>query len=239
MDILVIAPDEPVAPVGMAKLSGDYEIERVTGRHRCVVMTGPVDYQRIIDLVSERTSEDWHFDILYIIAHASEQGVQLFDSVMTPDQMLRLAKRGRFRLVFLNACKTSQTGQFLVDNGVPAALTYSSDVPDAEALAIATAFFSELYSNDGDMKAAYQVAKPSNGMMSWFSNGHYLDAAFEPLILRIESLERKIGEIEKSFGSIAKSLENRNLALMMVSLGLGAFGAWIASNLHLVEAILR
>lgn len=83
-------------------------------------------------------------DILYIAAHADEEGVYFSDQKYSPTWVGELAAQYGVKLVVLNACKTRNTAQLIYRKGVPAVVFAMRDVLDATAIAFAKGFFTSL-----------------------------------------------------------------------------------------------
>lgn len=166
MRILIVAPSVPDLPV----IASNTEIDSIAPEHDCDIVSGDVPILRLMS-----RSERQHYDIIHFDTHGSDSGVMLTDGVMTPRDMLQLAHHTRAKLVFINACSSTMPGQFLVDNGVPAAIVQNRAVNDKEGMRVAAYFYAELAVNNGDLRGAYDVANRHDGTLSWLSNGNYRD----------------------------------------------------------------
>jgi hypothetical protein len=130
---------------------------------------------------------DQEFDIVHIAGHGDEHGIVLGDEILDADTLIRIARKVRARLVYLNACSSARLGQRLVDSGVAhVIMTTTSEFDDHyDAWAIAGYFFSEVLAG-ASFHRAYQTAKPSDGALAWmgrcdegeqpihWGQGHYI-----------------------------------------------------------------
>lgn len=178
MRILIIAPS-----IG---LNSAIEVDTIAPAHDTDIVSDNVTQVRLM-----QRSARQHYDILHFLAHGDAHGVQLSDGVMAAEDIARLAKHTKARMVFLNACSSTIPGQYLVDVGIPTVIVHNRDVTDDEALQVAGYFYNELAVNNGDMKSAYSVANPRNGSFSWLSNGNYRDPLLQKIMEIQESGERR------------------------------------------------
>ena len=166
MRVLIIAPTIPDMP----PLATASEIDAIAPEHDTDIISGDVSQSRLLNRSERQT-----YDIIHLLAHGSEQGVRLTDGIMTQKDLAQLARHTRAKLVFLNACTSTVPGQYLVDNGIPAAIVQNREVDDQEAVRVAAYFYNELTVNNSDLRKAYDVANPHDGTLSWLSNGNYRD----------------------------------------------------------------
>jgi len=148
--VLLIAPTFP-------DLSWDKEIGAITESVTTAVLTGKVTLRLIRSAVLKE-----HYDIIHIVAHACAEGVKLGDELLTCEDLAKVARQGRVKILFLNACDTVVCGQHAVDNGVDVAICYRVDVMDDAAWEIAKVFYSTLAQDEEAIESAYQAAKPSD-----------------------------------------------------------------------------
>lgn len=178
--VLIVAPEVPSLN---ALLTAD-EIDAIAPSHTTDVITGTVTQARIMLRASNQ-----HYDIIHFVAHGGQEGVALSDGLMKPEDILQLARHTRARLVFFNACLSTVPGQLLIDTGVPAAVVHNTEVLDRNALRLAGYFYAELGANGGDLRAAYHVANPRDGSLSWLSNGNYQEQSTKVILAEIETLK--------------------------------------------------
>jgi hypothetical protein len=144
-------------------------------------------------------TKDQEFDIIHIAAHGDDTGIQLDSQFLGMDILARIAKKVRAKLVYFNSCNSARLGQYLIDNGVPATIMTSTAVDDTQdAWTIAGYFYNEVFRNNGDLKRAYQVAKPDNGTLIWLSNGHYIDLEIAPIMEQLEYISAQVQEQTRS-----------------------------------------
>jgi hypothetical protein len=144
-------------------------------------------------------TKDQEFDIIHIAAHGTDTGIQLGDKFLGMDILARIAKKTRAKLVYFNSCNSARLGQYLIDNGVPATIMTSTAIDDTmDAWTIAGYFYNEVFRNGGDLKRAYQVAKPDNGILIWLSNGHYVDVEIAPILDRLELISAQVSDQTRS-----------------------------------------
>lgn len=179
MRVLVVAPS-------VSGVSSGTEIDSIAPEHDTDIVSDHVTQIRLM----ARTARQ-HYDIVHFLTHSDEKGILLSDGIMSPEDIARLAKHTRARMVFLNACSSTIPGQYMVDIGIPAVIVHNKDVPDDEAIQVAGYFYNELAINGGDMKSAYSVANPHNGTLSFLSNGNYRDPLLTEIIALKESGERR------------------------------------------------
>lgn len=179
MRVLIVAPSN-------AGLASTVEIDSIAPAHDTDIVSDNVTQVRLMQRVARQK-----YDIVHFLTHGSAAGVQLSDGIMAPEDIARLAKHTRARLIFLNACSSTRPGQYLVDVGIPAVIAHNRDVPDNEAIQVAAYFYNELATNGGDMKSAYGVASPHDGTLSWLSNGNYRDPLLQEIISLRESGNRR------------------------------------------------
>lgn len=166
-----------------ALLSAD-EIDAIAPAHVADVITGTVTTARITLRASNQ-----RYDIIHFVCHCSADGVRLSDGAMTPDEILRLARHTRAKLVFFNACRSTIPGQFLIDSDVPAAIVHNNEVLDREAIQLAAYFYAELIENGGDLRAAYKMVNRRDGSLSWLSDGNYRDPSVDVILGEISALK--------------------------------------------------
>lgn len=179
MRILIVAP----ASIGLAS---NIEIDSIAPEHDTDIVSDNVTQVRLMARAARQ-----NYDIIHFLAHGSADGVTLSDGVMAPEDIARLAKHTRARMIFLNSCSSTIPGQYLVDVGIPAVIVQNRDVADSEAIQIASYFYNELSINNGDMKSAYGVASPHDGTLSWLSNGNYRDPLLQEILQLSESGDRR------------------------------------------------
>jgi len=155
--ILIIAPDLP-------GISVDTEVEAITRTLPATVLGGTVTLERV-----ERAIAGEEYDILHIATHASNEGVKLSDVTMSDQILTHIAKRIRARLVFLNACNTPRIGQYLINNDIPCAISYTIEVMDNVAWSLATSYYAQLIRDDLDYREAYEYIAPDDGSLIWFA----------------------------------------------------------------------
>lgn len=178
MRILIIAPTSN-------GIDHTMEVDSIAPAHETDIVSDNVTQVRLM----ARTARQ-HYDILHFLSHGDSAGIALSDGLMTPEDIARLAKHTRARMVFLNACNSTVPGQYLVDVGIPACIVHNKPVADDEAIRVAGYFYNELSINGGDMKSAYSVANPRDGTFSFLSNGNYRDPLLSEIIAIKESGER-------------------------------------------------
>lgn len=167
MRVLIVAPDVPTLP----PLATAVEIDSIAPGHRTDIVSGDVSQSRLVNRAERQI-----YDIIHFVAHGDESGVMLTDGIMSPKDIAQLARHTRTKLVFLNACKSTIPGQYLVDNGIPATIVQNREADDRESVRIASYFYNELTVNNNDLRKAYNVANPHDGTLSWLSNGKYQDS---------------------------------------------------------------
>ena len=178
MKILIIAPS--------SGLSSTVEVDSIAPSFDTDIVSDNVTQVRLMNRVAQK-----QYDILHFLAHGDEKGILLNDGTMESEDIARLAKHVKARMVFLNACSSTIPGQYLVDVGIPAVIVHNREIPDGEAVQVAGYFYNELAVNGGDMKSAYSVANPRNGSFSWLSNGNFRDPLLQEIIaLRQEGNQR-------------------------------------------------
>lgn len=180
MRILVIAPS-----FGFASA---VEVDSIAPSFDTDIVSDNVTMVRLMNRVARQS-----YDILHFLTHGNEEGVSLSNNeVMAPEDIARLAKHTKARMVFLNACQSNVPGQYLVDVGIPAVIVNNCEILDNDAVQVAGYFYNELAINGGDMKSAYSVANPRNGRFSWLSNGNYRDPLLQQIIaMREDGLQRQ------------------------------------------------
>ena len=166
MRVLIVAPTVPDLPLPATNT----EIDAIAPDHDCDIVSGDVPLCRLMNRIDRQ-----RYDIIHFVTHGSDAGVLLSDGIMAPSDMLQLAHHTRVKLVFLNACSSTMPGQFLVDNGVPAAIVQNRAVNDKDAMHTATYFYAELTVNSSDLRGAYDAVNRHDGTLSWLSNGNYRD----------------------------------------------------------------
>lgn len=80
-------------------------------------------------------------DILYIAAHADQDGIYFSDQKYPPEWLGEVAARYGVKLVVLNACLTRDTARVIVAKGVPSVVYTMRNVEDRVAIEFAKAFF--------------------------------------------------------------------------------------------------
>lgn len=179
--VLIVAPEVPT----LTALLSATEIDAIAPNHTTDVVAGSVTQARITLRASNQ-----RYDIIHFVCHCGAGGVALSDGTMEPEEILRLARHTRTKLVFFNACQSTIPGQFLIDADVPAAIVHNSEVLDREAIQLATYFYAELIENGGDLRAAYKMVNRRDGSLSWLSDGNYRDPSAEIILAEIESLKK-------------------------------------------------
>lgn len=168
----------------MTALLSASEIDTIAPSHVADVVAGTVTQARITLRASNQ-----RYDIIHFVCHCSAGGVALSDGTMEPEEILRLARHTRTKLVFFNACQSTVPGQFLIDSDVPAAIVHNSEVLDKEAIQLAAYFYAELIENGGDLRAAYKMVNRRDGKLSWLSDGNYRDPSVDVILGEIAALK--------------------------------------------------
>lgn len=205
MHILIIAPT--------STLASNVEIDSIAPAHETDIVADNVTLVRLMNRVKQK-----QYDILHFISHGGKDGLALSNNeVADREDIARMAKHTKARLVFLNACDSQRVGQYLVDVGIPAAIAHDREVMDDDAIQIAGYFYNELAVNGGDMKSAYSVANPRDGTFSWLSNGNYRDPLLQEIIaLRQEGNQRNQALQWLSAGVIAHMVTAAGLWLYQI-----------------------
>lgn len=136
--------------------------------------------------------------ILHISAHFGAVdgrfGFKIHDTILTDQDILRIAKAINARCVYLNGCGTSLIAKWLIKKGVPAVISNSRnpEVEDRYAWSSSIMFYRELAQNGLDIRLAYEVIEDER--TDWESNGGYIDNAVSPLIGLINDLSTRIDD---------------------------------------------
>lgn len=179
--VLVLAPEA----ADLAALMSGRELDTIAPHHTTDVIAGTVTLERITDRVRNQ-----HYDIAHFMGHMTAMGFRLSNNEwMKPEDMLQLMRHTRARMAFFNACLSTVPGQFLVDAGVPAALVHNKEVLDGDAVRLASYFYAELSSNNGDLRGAYYIVNPRDGTLSFLSNGNYQEQSTKAILAEIETLK--------------------------------------------------
>lgn len=174
LKILLIVPD--------LGLRTDQEIEWIQRTFHTETLAGDVTPARIFEHV---TGE--HYDVVHIGAHGNEDGVELSNGTMlSMFELQRLARTVEAKLVYLNSCSSARLAQYMVDQGVPAVIATTYKIQDLTAWSVATAFYRWLAS-DTDFYRAYEAAKPSDGTVSFYSNGNFISRQIQPVLAELAS----------------------------------------------------
>lgn len=175
MRILIIAPS--------SRLASGVEIDSIAPSFETDIVADNVTLVRLMNRVKQK-----NYDIIHFITDGNKEGLQLSgEEIADREDVARMAKHTKARMVFLNACDSQRIGQYLVDVGIPSAIAHDREIMDDDAIQIAGYFYNELAKNGGDMKSAYSVANPRDGTFSWLSNGNYRDPLLQEIIALRES----------------------------------------------------
>lgn len=178
MRVLIVAPTTGFA--------SSIEIDSIAPSFETDIIAESVTLLRLLNRVKQK-----QYDILHFITHGTKEGLHLSnDEIAAREDIARMAKHTKARMVFLNACDSRAIGQYLVDVGIPSVVAHDREIADDDAVQIAGYFYNELAVNGGDLKAAYSVANPRDGTFSWLSNGNYRD----PLLQELKELRQEVNK---------------------------------------------
>lgn len=177
MRILLIVPD--------LGLNAENEIEWITRSYHTEVLSGVVTPARIFEHAAGR-----RFDIVHFGSHGNEDGVQLSSGThINMFEVERLARTVGASLLYLNSCSSARLAQFAVDQGIPAVIASTHNLDDTViAWSVATSFYQALL-EVGDFYQSYERAKPRDGTLSFYSNGHLVSRQVKPLLDKMGTLE--------------------------------------------------
>ena len=126
-----------------------------------------VTRERIMQVIRNR-----EFDIIHFAGHADKDGLQISNNEkIEAPTLVQIARSVKASLVFLNGCETTEIGQVLVDEHVPAAICTLRRVEGMVARETAQVFYKAL-AQTGDIRAAYNMSKPPiKGGYTLLTNG--------------------------------------------------------------------
>ena len=213
--VLLIAPD-----VGLA---ADAEMELISGAFFSVTpLRGVVTQERIV----RATSRD-KFDVIHIAAHGSAAGIQISNDVLSKEQLGQIAKQVNCELVFLNACDSAHTAQYLADRGVPLVVANTNEVLDADALRTAAYFYGNVGEYGGDYRKAYERVNPRDGTLAIFAGAGYVDKVIQPIGTAIQRLPAGLDQLRQQLAggqkSVMRVLAGAVAAMLLVN-GLALWG---------------
>ena len=209
--VLLIAPD-----VGLA---ADAEMELISGGYFAVTpLRGVVTQERIV----RATSRD-KFDVIHIAAHGSAAGIQISNDVLSKEQLGQIAKQVNCELVFLNACDSAHTAQYLADRGVPLVVANTNEVLDADALRTAAYFYGNVGEYGGDYRKAYERVNPRDGTLAIFAGAGYVDKVIQPIVTAIQRLTEGLDQLRQQMAGGQKSVMRAVAAMLLVN-GLALWG---------------
>lgn len=206
MRILLVVPD--------LGLNVDGEIEWITRSYHTEVLGGTVTPARIFEHIAGR-----RFDVVHFGSHGNEDGVQLSNGTMlNMFEVERLARTVGANLLYLNSCSSARLAQFAVDQGIPAVIASTHKLDDVViAWSVATAFYQALLEKV-DFYQAYEAAKPHDGTLSFYSNGHLVSRQVKPLLDKMVTLETALDQ-----SNAQKDELRRQMRLLLYS----SVGTWI------------
>lgn len=175
--ILLIVPD--------LGLSISNEIEWITRSFHTETLNGHVTPSDVFEHVTGRS-----FDIIHFGSHGDENGIQLSSNTyLDMFQIERLSRTVGANLLYLNSCSSARLAQFAVDQGVPAVIASTHRLEDSIAWSVATSFYQALQRDD-DFYRAFETAKPRDGTLAFFSNGHLVSRQVLPLMNQLEKMRK-------------------------------------------------
>lgn len=195
LKILLIVPE--------SGLDVEQEIDWITRSFHTETLAGEVNPSRIFERIAGQ-----RYDVIHIGAHGSENGVELSGGTfLTMFELQRLARTVDAKLVYLNSCSSARLAQYMIDQGVPAVVATTYEIDDVTAWSIAISFYRAL-SADGDFYRAYESAKPSDGTVSFFSDGNFISRQIKPLHDQLENSRREREQLRQQvrwllYGQIA------------------------------------
>ncbi len=189
MRVLIIAPDY----TSVQALDTKPEVHAIQHNFTTFLLYGMVSAKQTFE-----TAQRDLFDIIHIAAHGDTHGIQLSDGIFGPDALVRMARAAKAKLVYFNSCNSARLGQMALDGGVPSVIMTSDEISDLDAWSIAVSFYNELFRNGGDMRAAYTVAKPDNGMLIWLSDGRYVEQSVQPVLDKIIAVQAMLEKLKEA-----------------------------------------
>lgn len=160
------------------------------------------------------------FDVLHFGAHGSDDGIQLsHNSILDMVDLARIARAVGARLVYLNSCSSARLAQYLVDQDVPAVIATTANVSDRVAWSTAILFYQAMQTSD-DFYTAFDLVKPRDGTLSFFSDGKMLSRHVRPIIQRMDIFETAVLDLRAEMARNDRRLSFSILAML---------AAWMAS----------
>lgn len=176
MRVLLVLPD-------VDGLNLEHEAEWISRSFHTEILKGSVSIASLFEYIIGR-----QFDIVHFGGHGTDDGIALSGSALTMFDIERIARAVGAQLVYLNSCSSARLAQFAIDQGVPAVIATTADVPDSQAWSIATSFYQALLVH-GDLYTAFEVAKPRDGTLSFYSDGQVISKHIRPLFDKMEEFE--------------------------------------------------
>ena len=194
-------------------LNVDSEIEWITRTYHTESLTGVVTPARIFEYVAGR-----RFDVVHFGSHGNETGIELSNGTsISMFEVERLARAVGANLLYLNSCSSARLAQFAVDQGIPAVIASTHALDDAViAWSVAISFYQELL-NNGDFYQSYEAAKPRDGTLSFFSNGHLVSRQMKPLLDKMAVTEKQLKTLHYTQLFLAIVVFGELIAIMILA----------------------
>ena len=194
-------------------LNVDSEIEWITRTYHTESLTGVVTPARIFEYVAGR-----RFDVVHFGSHGNETGIELSNGTsISMFEVERLARAVGANLLYLNSCSSARLAQFAVDQGIPAVIASTHALDDAViAWSVAISFYQALLAN-GDFYQSYEAAKPRDGTLSFFSNGHLVSRQMKPLLDKMAVTEKQLKTLHYTQLFLAIVVFGELIAIMILA----------------------
>jgi len=151
---------------------------------------GDVTSDRLFNIAVESGAQ---YDIIHFATHASEDGILLSHAEkLSKGGLLQIARKVNAKVIFLNACETSDFCHWLADNDVPVTIGVKAEISDTVARHTAQVFYAKL-AETNDIRSAYKLSKPADiGIYVLVTDGNYTNAINQPILDRFDKFERFI-----------------------------------------------
>ncbi len=177
-----------VLPDGGTRISQAAEADWISRTFQTEILEGTrATTDGLYDFVAGRK-----FDIVHFAAHGDADGLLMSGGTrLTMYDVERVARTVGAKLVYLNSCASARLAQFAVDHGIPAVIATNADIDDTQAWSTAISFYQELLVT-GDFYGAYEAAKPMDGSLSFYSDGHLVSRQIRPLLDEMALMRRHL-----------------------------------------------
>lgn len=181
------------------------EIESLTRSVQTTILRVGVTRQRIIEEIDNK-----EYDVLWFASHASEEGVQLNDEVISVADLCTIVANSRCRVLVLNTCDAEIVGAAIHGATHVNVVAGVGKLEDASAYQAGVLFIRNL-SRYNSVTDAYNASFPQFGRNIYrlFTTEQCVTNSEKEIRQALNTLEKKLNEIEQKLNALSKSIRLR------------------------------